>query len=165
SAFNPRDLSGVWRIDQYNFSNTDPKFTEQGKKRFDLEKPSYGYGPKEAAEHPEATLGQRRAVPPAIGNDYIGACNPLGLIRNVLYRASPMEFVMTPTRIFQFFEWTWDHREIWMDGRAMPKVDEYLPRWNGYSVGRWDGDTLIVTSTGFDDRQWVDHFGYPVSET
>jgi hypothetical protein len=61
-------------------------------------------------------------------------------------------------------EWTWDNREIWTDGRELPNVDDYLPRFNGYSVGKWEGDTLVVTTVGLDDRQWVDAFGYPISD-
>jgi hypothetical protein len=75
-----------------------------------------------------------------------------------------MEMITTPNRIIQRFEWTWDHREIWLDGRALPNVDAYLPRWTGYSVGRWEGNTLVVTTVGLDDRQWLDHFGYPISD-
>jgi hypothetical protein len=75
-----------------------------------------------------------------------------------------MEMVQTKDRIIQRFEWTWDNREIWMDGRKLPKVDDYLPRFNGYSTAWWEGDTLVVTSTGFDDRQWLDQYGFPMSE-
>jgi hypothetical protein len=82
----------------------------------------------------------------------------------LLYDPAPMEMIFTPKRLIQNFEWTWDHREIWLDGRPIPKVEEYLPRWDGYSVGKWEGDTLVVTTVGLDDRQWVDHFGYPISD-
>jgi hypothetical protein len=75
-----------------------------------------------------------------------------------------MDMVQVKDRIIQRFEWTWDNREIWMDGRTLPNVDDYLPRYNGYSVGKWEGDTLVVNSTGFDDRQWIDQYGYPISE-
>ena len=75
-----------------------------------------------------------------------------------------MEMVQAKDRIIQRFEWTWDNREIWMDGRKLPNVDDYLPRYNGYSTSKWEGDTLVVTSTGFDDRQWVDQYGYPMSD-
>ena len=75
-----------------------------------------------------------------------------------------LDIAQVKDRIIQRFEWTWDNREIWLDGRVLPNVDDYLPRYNGYSVGKWEGDTLVVTTTGFDDRQWVDQFGYPISE-
>ena len=75
-----------------------------------------------------------------------------------------MQIVQDKDLIIQRFEWTWDNREIWTDGRELPKVDDYLPRYNGYSVGKWEGDTLVVTTVGLDDRQWVDQFGYPISD-
>ena len=75
-----------------------------------------------------------------------------------------MEMVQAKDQIVQIFEWTWDTRQIWLDGRKLPKVEDYLPRYNGYSVGKWEGDTLVVTTTGFDDRQWVDQYGYPISD-
>jgi hypothetical protein len=164
--YNKRDLSGVWLGNKYGFNATyEPPMTPEGKKKFDAQRPSYGAALGTAAAlDAKVPSGRRRAIPPAQGNDYVGACNPLGLIRMILYDPAPMEFVMTSNRIFQNFEWTWDHREVWMDGRKLPKVEEYLPRWDGYSVGKWDGDTLVVTTVGLDDRQWVDHFGYPISD-
>jgi hypothetical protein len=49
-----------------------------------------------------------------------------------------------------------------MDGRELPKDPN--PSFMGYSVGRWDGDTLVVDSTGFNDRTWLDFGGHPHSE-
>ena len=49
-----------------------------------------------------------------------------------------------------FFEYEHTFREIWMDGRPLPKDPD--PTYFGYSVGRWDGDTLVVESVGFNDR-------------
>jgi len=164
--FDKHDLSGVWLGNQYGFNaKYEPPMTLEGKKKFDAQKPSYGASVgTAAARNVQVPSGRRRAIPPAQGNDYVGACNPLGLVRLLLYDPAPMEIVLTPNRMLQMFEWTWDHREVWLDGRALPKVEEYLPRWNGYSAGKWEGDTLVVTSVGLDDRQWLDHFGYPISE-
>jgi hypothetical protein len=72
--------------------------------------------------------------------------------------------VQTSVRILQFFEYRHDWREIWMDDRTLPALKGLQPKWNGYSVGRFEGDTLVVDSIGFDDRSWVDKFGYPHSE-
>ena len=164
--YDKHDLSGVWLGNQYGFnSKYEPPMTPEGKKKFDAQKPSYGAAlGTPAAQDTKVPSGRRRSIPPAQGNDYVGACNSLGLVRMILYDPAPMEMIMTPNRIIQRFEWTWDHREIWLDGRALPNVDAYLPRWNGYSVGKWDGDALVVTTVGLDDRQWLDHFGYPISE-
>jgi len=54
------------------------------------------------------------------------------------------------------------HRQILTDGRALP-VDP-LPTWQGYSVGRWEGDTFVVESAGFNDRSWLDFGGHPHTE-
>ncbi len=54
------------------------------------------------------------------------------------------------------------HRQIFIDGRPLPRDPN--PAWMGYSVARWDGDTLVVDSAGFNDRTWLDITGHPHSE-
>ncbi|MEO8258970.1 MAG: hypothetical protein ABI868_16610 [Acidobacteriota bacterium] len=54
------------------------------------------------------------------------------------------------------------HRTIFTDGRALP--DDPNPTWLGYSVGHWEQDTLVVNSTGFNDRGWLDVGGHPQTE-
>ena len=73
-----------------------------------------------------------------------------------------MEIIQVPGRVLQFFEWNHMWRTIWTDGRKLPEDPD--PRWFGYSVGKWDGDTFVVESTGFDDRTWLDQFGNPYSD-
>ena len=186
-SYDKRDFSGLWSRNPtqyhlpacpecrehgpapgYGFHGTPPPRTAEGEKKFQLNKPGRGYelNSKEANAHPEVDIGMRRAVLPAFGNDPEGRCEPLGLPRLVTFSGggAAMEMVPVKDRIIQRFEWTWDNREIWTDGRKLPKVDDYLPRYNGYSVGKWEGDELVVTSTGFDDRQWIDQYGYPISE-
>jgi hypothetical protein len=116
--------------------------------------------------HPNVNVAYRRAVAPGLGNDPEERCEPLGAMRLVVFSGgnAAMHIVQDKDLIVQRFEWTWDNREIWTDGRALPKVDDYLPRFNGYSVGKWEGDTLVVTTVGLDDRQWVDAFGFPISD-
>jgi hypothetical protein len=55
------------------------------------------------------------------------------------------------------------HRTIFTDGRALPKDPN--PTWLGYSVGHWEGDTLVVESAGFNDRGWLDVGGHPQTES
>ena len=55
-----------------------------------------------------------------------------------------------------------NYRQIYTDGRQLP-VDPQ-PTWTGYSVGRWEGDTLVVDATGFNDQGWLDAMGHPQSE-
>ena len=54
-------------------------------------------------------------------------------------------------------------RQIFIDGRKLPA--DLQPAWLGYSVGKWDGDTLVVDTAGFNDRSWLDAFGHPHSES
>jgi hypothetical protein len=53
-------------------------------------------------------------------------------------------------------------REIFMDGRPLPKDPE--PSWYGYSIGRWEGDDLVVESSGFNGKLWLDINGHPTSD-
>ena len=53
-------------------------------------------------------------------------------------------------------------RQIYIDGRNLPKDPE--PSWMGSSVGRWQGDTLVVDTAGFKETPWLDGFGHPRSE-
>ena len=55
------------------------------------------------------------------------------------------------------------HRTVFTDGRELPKDPN--PAWLGYSVGRWEGDTLVITTTGFNDRGWLDSAGHPQTES
>jgi hypothetical protein len=54
------------------------------------------------------------------------------------------------------------YRHVFLDGRRLP-VDAN-PTWLGYSVGRWDGDTLVVESTGFNGKTWLDQTGHPTTD-
>lgn len=54
-------------------------------------------------------------------------------------------------------------RQIHTDGRSLPPDPQ--PAWMGYSVGKWEGDTLAVDTTGFNEDSWLDAFGHPRSET
>jgi hypothetical protein len=53
-------------------------------------------------------------------------------------------------------------RQIFLDGRSLP--NDPSPTWNGYSIGHWDGDTLVVESNGFNDISWLDEAGHPHTE-
>jgi hypothetical protein len=69
--------------------------------------------------------------------------------------------VQTPNLLVLLFGGTL-YREVFLDGRELPKDPN--PDWMGYSVGHWDGDTLVVESAGFNDRTWLDGEGHPHTE-
>jgi hypothetical protein len=89
-------------------------------------------------------------------------CEPSGPPQ-ILIMPNPWEIVQIPGRILMFFEQQHIWREIWMDGRALPKDPD--PSWLGYSVGHWEGDTLVVETVGFNDKEWVDLYGNPRTST
>ena len=71
-----------------------------------------------------------------------------------------MRFIQTPTMIAILYE-DLTYRQIFMDGRALESNPN--PSWMGYAVGHWDGDTLVVESSGFNDHTWLID-GYPHTE-
>ena len=75
---------------------------------------------------------------------------------------TPRKILQTPTEVVMLYEGYHTFRQIHTDGRALPKDPE--PAWFGYSVGRWDGDTLVVDTIGNHIGTWLDDSGHPHSE-
>jgi hypothetical protein len=152
----------------YGFFGNVPPLTQAGEERLMANHPTKGYmvGSKQAEEHSYLHEAYRRAVQSSQSNDPEERCEPLGTTRLVSFSGGnpPMHIVQTGEVIIERFEWFWDNREIWTDGRKLPNVDDYLPRYNGYSIAKWEGDTLVVTTVGFDSHEWLDAFGFPISE-
>ena len=76
----------------------------------------------------------------------------------------PMEILQLPDqkRIVMIYEGgTHIWRVIYMDGRAHPTGDNLNPTWLGHSVGRWEGDTLVVDVVGYNEGSWIDMVGDP----
>ncbi len=93
--------------------------------------------------------------------DPVGHCNFPGVpqMNAVPY---PYKIIQRPDSVVILYEALATFRQIFTDGRQLPKDPN--PTWFGYSVGRWDGDTLVVDSSGFNDRSWIDTGGHPHSE-
>lgn len=87
-------------------------------------------------------------------------CMPMGP-QYLTTRYREIRIVQTPTLIVLAFE-DLVHREIFMDGRSLEPDPN--PTWMGYSVGRWEGDSLVVESNGYTDRSWLDWEGHPHTE-
>jgi hypothetical protein len=90
-------------------------------------------------------------------------CLPFGpaSMTDVALSHRHMKIVQTPALIVLLFGGL-EYRQIFMDARTL-EVDPN-PSWMGYSVGRWEGDTLVVESNGYNDRTWLDREGHPHSE-
>ena len=83
----------------------------------------------------------------------------------------PREIIQLPRKIVIVYESNYGLRTIYTDGRALPKQGEPQPYWHGYSVGRWEGDTLVVQSnnfrgalTGQPGDGWLDGKGDPFTD-
>ena len=72
------------------------------------------------------------------------------------------KIVHTPKLLVMLYEVNAMYRQIFLDGRPMP--EDPTPAWNGYSVGTWDGDALVVQTIGFRDSLWIDMGGSPMSD-
>ena len=109
------------------------------------------------------TLVQKRKED--LGKDYMNVlCVPLGPAYSTdadSTGAEMIKIIQTPGLIL-ILNPDLTYRQIFMDGRALEAAPN--PSWMGYSVGRWDGDALVVESFGFNDRTWLDHDGHPHTE-
>ena len=76
---------------------------------------------------------------------------------------TPRKIIQTPGVIAILFEAYHQYRQILMDGRPLPEPSQ--PSYQGYSVGRWEGDTLVVETNGVNDQGWLDMNGHPQTET
>jgi hypothetical protein len=151
SKFSAHDLNGLWMTvsgakggPQVVDPNAHPPFTAWGQMRFDASFPSLG---------PRDVAGKE--------NDPILRCDPDGFPK-MLGSPHPFEMITLPDRMLQTFEKSHNWRQIWTDGRKLPQDPD--PTWNGYSLGRWEGDTFVVESIGFNDITWLDYYGDPHSD-
>jgi len=132
------DLSGLWR--------GDTSTTAETSKALDTLKPL----PWAAA------LAQKR-------KDNYGSESPsvLCLPPGPMVGMGVGKLVQTPNLIVMLWGGTL-YREIFLDGRQLS--EDPNPDWMGYSVGHWEGDTLVIVSSGFNDKSWLDGDGHPHTE-
>jgi hypothetical protein len=89
-------------------------------------------------------------------------CLPMGLMQ-FHNHGQPRKMVQTPTQLVIIYEANDGLRDIYMDGRSLPGPDAE-PWWYGYSVGHWEGDTLVVETRGLKDGGWLDIIGNPLTD-
>jgi len=158
-----RDLSGAWvGPGTSNKPDPAPPMTPAGESILNQRK----------AYTSATNLGSSDDAPPGASNDPFITCDPLGFPRNLLTYAitnrGGMLFGSAPDRILIAYEQQRVWREIWMDGRALPKAVDVKgapeSRYYGYSVGHWENDnTFVIDTTGLDERAWLDQVGHPRS--
>ena len=139
------DLSGLWLTPQARFDisqllkpGDSVPFLPAGRKLFD----------------------ERRASNSK--DDPSARCLPTGLpVRASL--ATPLKIVQTPSLTIILYESRTTYRQILTDGRPLPPVIDW-PAWQGFSIGKWDGDTFVVESAGFNGNAWLDQAGHPETD-
>jgi hypothetical protein len=94
-------------------------------------------------------------------DDPVAWCRPAGALRILTY-PPPRKIIQLPGLVVILSERDVSYRQIFTDGRPLLKDPE--PSWNGYSTGRWEGDTLVVRTNGFRDGIWLDRIGSPMTD-
>ena len=94
-------------------------------------------------------------------DDPVGYCKPGGAVRILTYPPY-RKFLQLPDLFVILSERDVTYRQIFLDGRSLPK--DPSPNFNGYSVGRWEGDALVVQTNGLREGTWLDRAGSPISE-
>jgi hypothetical protein len=155
------DLSGMWRRTRrppdnkrkytifeiaLSLTNDEPPMTPWGLEKFRAAKPNVG----------------PHAVTIAESNDPTVNCFPPGVPKIYLMRGAPLEILQEPGRVVMYFEYDHFVREIFTDGRQ--HTPDLNPTWMGEALGKWDGDTLVVDTIGFNDKTWLDYSGHPHSD-
>ena len=166
------DLSGLWQPMRLNFGNLKGK--GKGKAapaRAPGEPPAAQFGDLGAGfenglpytEWGRKTRDERKANNSKDNPD--AHCKPLGLMQ---LHTHPYEkkIVQGPGTIVIMYNANNDVRQILTNGQTLPEVGPQLaPWWYGYSVGKWEGDTLVVTTVGFRDDVWLDVNGSPLTSS
>jgi hypothetical protein len=145
----PHDFTGTWFIDlrrsfaDFRFGPPYPEFLEAGKQAM-----------KEAEEARKAGKPYR---------DSIGQCYPAGMPM-IMTRVWPINIIQLPTAVFMNFGFTNSMRFIYTDGRKHTDPDVAIFTYNGESIGKWEGNDLVVQTKYFESNEhWIDS-GLPVSD-
>lgn len=135
------DLSGVWSPDTRPLQVIAPQESI----------PFQPWSRKLAEERSDGSRGK---------DDPAAYCVP-GMPK-LLVLPYPYKIVPVPGMMLMLYEGFTTYRQIFTDGRALPKDPQ--PSWLGYSVGKWDGDTFVVETIGVNERTWLDNAGRPHSD-
>jgi hypothetical protein len=164
------DLSGIWHVKPTSMAEMKRIYGDRvgdtnvpGMEADTISKYAINilldFEPAESPMRPAAAEILRGRAP---GSNPADRCLPIGIPANGLV-SEVNKIVQSPTTIVILYESDGTHRQIYTDGRALPK-ELAQPAWLGYSVGRWDRDTLVVETAGFNDKTWLDLSGHPHSE-
>ncbi|HXC60078.1 MAG TPA: hypothetical protein VN645_12225 [Steroidobacteraceae bacterium] len=145
----PFDLTGTWFVDltrsfaDFRFGPPYPEFFEPGQTAL-----------REAEEYRKAGKPYR---------DTIGRCFPAGMPM-IMTRVWPTSMVQLPTVIYQLFSFTSSMRFIYLDGRAFTDPDVVSYTYNGESIGKWEGNALVVKTKYIEPKDHYIDAGIPISD-
>jgi hypothetical protein len=155
------DLSGIWRLEP---ANCQPGVIEGCGE-------DYIGGPefqniaarlKDGLPYQPWTAELVRKRAQGLGkDDPVALCQPAGALRLLTYPPY-RKIIQIPGLIVILSERDVTFQQIFTDGRPLPKDPN--PTWNGYSTGKWQGETLLVETIGFRDGTWLDRKGNPLTE-
>jgi len=153
-----RDLTGTWAGESSGANvprgkgQVVPPMTPLGEQLFARQKPIGKYSPA------------------GTNDPHTRYCDPFGVPQNMTNEIRGMTITTLPDRTFILLQYMDLWREVWTDGRTLPAVvggrgkDPLDPRYNGYSIGRWEDDyTFVVDTVGLNPATWVSKGGYPHS--
>src|SRR5690242_20739421 len=163
------DLSGVWPVQptplaemKRLFGDDFDKVQVPGMEGDTISKYAVNilldFKPEESPMRPEAAAIVRQRAGDSIPSK---SCLPIGLPLDTMV-SEVSKIVQTPGLIVIMLENDSAVRQIYTDGRKLPS--DPSPSWFGYSVGKWEGNTLVVDTVGFNDKSWLDVMGHPHSE-
>ncbi len=132
------DFSGVWQADGQTYF-------------FDL---AAGLKPEDVPMLPWAQELQKKRIENEHGEDPLSHCLPHGVPRINTNGLFPFKMIQTPGLVVILYEQLNLFRQIFLDGRTLAK--DVNPTWLGYSTGRWEGDTLVVETSGLNGKAWLD---------
>jgi len=154
------DFSGIWEAE--NILPCDPSRANCTDLRASPEVRNIAQGLPDGLPYQPWAADLVKARSAGIGKDWPHSrCIPLG-VPEIHTVPEFKKIVQAPGLLLFLDEWNASYRQIFTDGRSLP-VDPQ-PSWNGYSSGKWEGDTLVVETAGFRDGLWLDMKGDPMTD-
>jgi hypothetical protein len=151
------DLSGVWDVEKNRPCGITGCPDQAPQEYFNI-----GWALKEGLPYQPwaAALVKSRTAQNSV-EDPVTRCLPIGVVHT---HTTPLlkKIIQTPALLLILNERNASYRQIFIDGRPLPEDPQ--PSFNGYSTGKWEADTLVVQSNGFQDDIWLDHNGSPLTE-
>jgi len=152
------DFSGIWEPDRNRPCPAGGCADMQIPQEF----LNIGFSLKDGPPYqPWAAEARRQRMEQNGKDDPVSRCQPGGIVK--LHTTPQLhKIIQIPGLLVTLNEMESQFRQIFTDGRPLPSIDK--PTFNGYSTGKWEGDILVVTTTGFHDGMWLDRNGSPLTD-